>query len=193
MDEIAVFPLCWPDGWARTKNPQPNNRFTDRTVYAAWKEVKDELDKFGANRVLISTNVEVRVRDLVPLQKDPIDKDYGVAVYFVKKQINCCIPCDQFTSVSDNLHAIALSIEALRKLERYGTAQIFDAAFKGFQALPASSSFLEVLGNPKTLADAEANYKKLALEHHPDHGGDPTEMIRINEAIAVARAHNWGG
>ncbi len=44
----------------------------------------------------------------------------------------------------------------------------------------------ETLGVAPTASDTEIRraYKRLALEHHPDHGGDPRRMTDINEAYS---------
>lgn len=49
------------------------------------------------------------------------------------------IACDQFVEVRLNLCAIMLSIRALRQLERCGTSQLLERAFKGFAALPEAA------------------------------------------------------
>lgn len=38
------------------------------------------------------------------------------------------------------------------------------------------------------LADAEAVYRRLAREAHPDQGGSHEQMVRLNQAIEAARA-----
>jgi hypothetical protein len=40
----------------------------------------------------------------------------------------------------------------------------------------------------KTLAEIKATYKQLAMEHHPDRGGDTTTMQAINTEYAFASA-----
>ena len=41
----------------------------------------------------------------------------------------------------------------------------------------------------KTLDEIRALYKKLALQHHPDRGGDTATMQEINKEYAYASAH----
>ena len=48
-------------------------------------------------------------------------------------------PCDTFVAYDDNLRAIALVLEALRKIDRYGVTPGHEQ-YRGFTALPPSSS-----------------------------------------------------
>ena len=95
------------------------------------------------------------------------------------------------TDVADNIHAIALAIEAMRALERHGTPQLLEAAFRGFAALPAPAtavSWRDVLGDCRTLEAAEHAYRTKAREAHPDAGGSHDDMAELNAAIEAARA-----
>lgn len=48
------------------------------------------------------------------------------------------MPCDNYLSWQDNLRAIALSLDALRKVNRYGVTQRGEQ-YRGFDALPGAS------------------------------------------------------
>ena len=60
-------------------------------------------------------------------------------VYFTRNGRQLCIPCDRYLTVADNLRAVALSIEAIRGLERWGGMSMMDRAFTGFAQLPAAN------------------------------------------------------
>lgn len=53
---------------------------------------------------------------------------------------------------------------------------------------PAALGWPKVLGIPATATKDEIKkaYRKLAMEHHPDQGGDPTKFNQINEAYQEA-------
>ena len=186
-DDVSAFPLCWPEAWPRTKNRSAAYRFGDWTVYSATKGLLEQIRLLGGRCVIISTSVPLR-RDGVPLSKPPVDGDPGVAVYFERKGIGLCLPCDRYTDVADNIHAIALALEAMRALERHATPQLLEAAFKGFSALPAPPTWRDELGACKTLQEAEASYRAKARSAHPDTGGDHEAMSALNAAIEAARA-----
>lgn len=44
------------------------------------------------------------------------------------------------------------------------------------------------LSEPITFAEIKKRYRKLAMQHHPDRGGDPSKIQEINEAMAVLKA-----
>lgn len=54
---------------------------------------------------------------------------------------------------------------------------------------PSWVATLELTGNgPWSVADVKAQYRKLALQHHPDRGGDVAKMAAINAAYEMAMA-----
>ncbi len=80
------------------------------------------------------------------------------------------IPCDRFISWTDNIRAIALSLEALRKVDRYGIT-VSDEQYRGWAQLPAASGssvsdmpWWSVLGcrRDATRSEVEARYRELA-------------------------------
>lgn len=153
----------------------------------ARRAVRAELDRLGASAVVISTNMVTRLDGEIRAGAKQPD-DPGVAVYFKLKGQERCFPCDKWATVADNLWAIAKSIEAMRGLSRWGAERMVDAAFTGFKALPETTGgtpWWETLG-----CDAEANvetiraqYRKLAMERHPDKPGGSEEAFR---ALQVA-------
>jgi hypothetical protein len=79
-----------------------------------------------------------------------------VAVYWIKtgrKQMKC-MAIDRYGRVADNMAAIAATIEAMRAIERHGSAEILERAFLGFQALPEPEQWWQVLefGTPASRA-----------------------------------------
>jgi len=56
-----------------------------------------------------------------------------------------CLACDRWDKVQDNIYAIAMTIEPLRGIERWGSGSMVEQAFTGFFALPAPKSPWEIL------------------------------------------------
>jgi hypothetical protein len=91
----------------------------------------------------------------------------------------------------ENVRGIALTLEALRAVDRYGAVHT-DEQYQGFRAIDAApptkfGSADEAMrwlhgrtGHAwNTAKDA---YRAAAREMHPDVGGDPTEWARLDEA-----------
>lgn len=185
-----AYPLQWPAGRPRTQRPT-RSRFDTQMSYAR-DQLMNELHLLGARNIVLSTNIPVR-QDGLPYANARQPDDPGAAVYFSYKGQQMCFACDRWDLVKDNVQAVRKTIEALRGIERWGTGDMVQAAFTGFQALPAPMAmqmhWSQILGVKisATVDEIEAAYRKLAKEHHPDTGGDPEKMARINEARNQAR------
>ena len=140
------FPLEWPLGQPRTRRPA-RSRFNSRgkpwTVAKAFKHLITELDRFDATSVVISTNVELRI-DGHPRSDRRDPDDCGIAVYFNRLDHSgvsrpYCMAVDVYDRVADNLHALALVIEAYRAIDRHGGGALLEQATAGFAALPEAS------------------------------------------------------
>jgi hypothetical protein len=131
----APWPLQWPDGWARTTVPTPS-AFTTGLAKARTR-LLDEIRKLGGTDVVITSNMPTR-RDGLPYATGERGvADPGVAVYWTgEKQEERVMACDSWQKPGDNIHAIALSVAALRGLERWGSSATVERAFAGFAALP---------------------------------------------------------
>jgi hypothetical protein len=113
----------------------------------------------------------------------------GVAVYFQLDGKPMVLACDRFTSLTQNIAAVAAHIEATRRIDRYGVGTAAQM-FAGFLALPAPmvvDDWRSVLGNPTDLVQAEQAYRVRRRTAHPDVGGSHAEMAALNAAIDLAR------
>lgn len=180
-----AFPLQWPAHWPRTKHPQ-RARF-DTSQDSAQRGIVYELELMGVNSgsIVISTNIELR-RDGLPYAKQRHMSDPGVAVYFIRDGQELCVPCDKWDRIQDNMQAIRKTLEALRGIERWGAKSMVDAAFQGFDALPAQSLHgwwvvLDVRRDEST-EQIEARYRFLLKQYHPDRGGNVDMFHEIQSA-----------
>jgi DnaJ domain len=199
MSEIQSYPLCWPEGWRRAaqrKEAQFNMHElrSDGSKGARWltipdaiRRVESELGRLNVkpDDVVISTNIRPTLSG-TPASRGQGSNvvDPGVAVYWRKGRQQRCMAVDRYTTVADNLAAIAATLRAMRAIERHGGAEILDRAFTGFVALPAPEQWFQVLGvrAGASADEIDSAYRRLAMEHHPDRGGDPAQMARINAA-----------
>jgi hypothetical protein len=191
------FPLSWPDGWPRTPSAkrlranfgtkQPNDYKQPLSVAQAIVRLSVELSRLRATSELLSTNVELRI-DGLPRSglADPMDP--GAAVWFWLKKKPLCLACDKWFRVADNIAALAMHIDALRRIDRYGVGSI-KQAFAGYVALPAKASdWWVILGvSPNaTIDEVNSRFKELARTNHPDAGGNLDEFQRISAARRAA-------
>jgi hypothetical protein len=181
---VEAFPLCWPLHRKRTSYRE-RGRF--KTSFAKARDnIIAEVSRMGGRNAIISTNIELR-RDGLPYASFTQPSDPGVALYFTYKNKPMCFACDRYRNAQDNMHAISLTISALRGVARWGTGDMMEAAFTGFIALPAPAPEDEpyqILGVDRGAApnEIEYAYKRLAAQHHPDKGGSNEQMARINAA-----------
>lgn len=201
------YPLAWPIGVPRRNRHQRTRAKFGRggngtTMSAALHRLSGELRRFGARGVCISTNVPTRL-DGLPYANTREPDDPGVAVYFVRDNKSYCFPCDRWDRVADNLTAVALHLDAMRGMDRWGVGTS-DQAFAGYAALPPpASDWRSVFGihrstvaspeeKRKVLEEVEQLYRERAKTMHPDQGGTHSEMAKLNSARAAARRELGG-
>lgn len=145
----------------------------------------------GARYPVLSTNVALR-RDGLPYANQPEPDDPGICVYFEWKGRQMAFACDRWDRVRDNVQAVRHTIAALRGLERWGTGDMVEAAFSGFEALPPPGErpWHEVLGVARTanMEAVKAAFRQKAKLAHPDHGGDSSAWQELHRAYEQATA-----
>jgi hypothetical protein len=208
------FPLVWPPG-------RPRSRFRERTLIGrdssigdALTAVRDELRRMKVGTSVISSNLPTRNDGQPRADSAPRGDDHGVAVYWSTTAIRGgdrvtvphCMSCDRWQHIRQNLRAIALTLAALRGVDRWGAATL-EQAFTGFAALPAGDGdttpterpWREVLAVPAdgwtvtapasvVLRYARDQARALLKLAHPDAGGTDAAAAEINVALAAAEA-----
>lgn len=188
-----AFPLYWPDGWKRTRGARRVKSQFRKTTQAVKDYLYYEVERLGGRRLIISTNIPTRKDgEFYASHREPDDP--GVAVYFQYKGKDMCFACDKHPTVRENLHAIAATLNALRGIERWGASDMMERAFTGFAKLPPAPwrSVLQ-LGPNATRQDVETSFRRLAMERHPDRGGDDAAMAELNNARRQALQEIGGG
>lgn len=193
-EQITASPLCWPDGWKRTKRPERSRfgRYNSKvSISKATWFVLDELRRMGIPdfNVIISTDLKLR-QDGLPYSNQREPEEQGVSVWWKDGGRQKVIALDKYDRIADNLYAIGKTIEAMRGIERWGSGEILERTFTGFTALPpAGRPWRQVLGYPEgnDLTEVKRLYRKAMTVQHPDHGGDPQLASEINAAWEQAR------
>lgn len=79
-------------------------------------------------------------------------------------------------SWQDNLRAIALGLEALRAVSRYGITTGLGEQYAGFLRLETSQASPD---RGRELVEEAGGIKAALLKHHPDQGGDPRRFADV--------------
>lgn len=202
-----VFPLAWPAGRPRT--PAGDRRpalFRDAGRHLTMTSSRARLcaqiemltprgRAWRLDDIRLSTNIRFTLagtRDQNVSRREPDDP--GVALYFALDGRPHVLACDRWTTVYDNIAAIAAHIEALRGQERWGVADLAQA-FAGHVALPPPGAqparrWWQVLGLPgpdMTRHDVDVMYRRLASRHHPDAGGTRERWDELAAAYEEAK------
>jgi hypothetical protein len=199
--------LAWPGAQTpyyqrqRAKFNTPYNKTVDL--------LERELGMLAAKEIVVQVALEPRdftgdhqVRSSARRPSMP-----GVVLTFVSQKTRppspLSFPCDRFDNWEDNLRAVALSLEALRLVDRYGVTRSAEQ-YRGFAALPnpagmttqQAAEFLAGLSRESAVAvmadrNAAERARRSALANaHPDTGGSAQAFQKVQEAAAVLAKHH---
>ncbi len=200
MHRVTNYPLAWPKGRLRTKGSHRESGRFRVTLSDALQDLDYEIGQMGGAAPVVSTNLEPRL-DGRPRSGQRKPDDSGVACYFIRSGVETVIACDRYTSVDANVRAIGKTLEALRSIERWGSSDMFESAFRAYQGLPGPGGdgtlvpeepvlpWWETLGvlraTPQVVVDAAL--RALRKDMHPDRGGDNDAFNQVQLAAAGMR------
>lgn len=206
------------DVWPGTKTSRPvSSRFK-----AGWTATLDllerELKHLAARDIVIQAFVHLsQVRNDGMLRADAKPFQHGVILAFQSKHGPLKYPCDSYDYWQDNVRAIALALEALRTVDRYGVTKRAEQ-YRGWTALPPPEGVISAPGPVATMTkdeairflaeiceynaeriaaailrnpgDADVFVRQAAAKTHPDRGGDPEKFKKVMRAKAVLEGSN---
>lgn len=210
------------DHWPGTLTP-PGKR--QRARFKAGRSdtmelLQRELRHLGARSVVIQ--LDLRERDIRldgwPRADARPPGHPGVVLAFQSKHGPLKYPCDTFTDWRDNLRAIALALEALRKVDRYGVTRRGEQ-YRGWKALPGGENAVQVqtpedaarwLASVDGWAGLEegasvdeqtaqilgvpdhyrAAYRHAARKLHPGAGGDTQQFSMLQQVRGILDQHH---
>lgn len=201
-DGMRVQPIVqWPGALTRSRAGSP---FAS-TLSSTMNTLRRELRELGAKDVLLQIAVPREKFRLDGYPRETAVPEHPGLILTMDSRVGpLSYPCDTFTTWQDNLRAIALALEALRKVDRYGVTKRGEQ-YRGFlaiesTAMPAGFStwqdawkFLEdasglesdVFEPPESRAPRIVRWAK--RHAHPDTGGDTASFQRVTLAEAKLR------
>lgn len=146
-------------------------------------------ENWRTTAIVLSCNIRFTLagtRDRSYSQREP--DDVGAALYFDLDRRPYALACDRWSTVAENVAAIAAHIEALRGQERWGVADLAQA-FAGHAALPPADPWWTVLDVARTASIDEIAraYRGLSKTAHPNAGGQRAEWDRLQAAYDAAK------
>jgi hypothetical protein len=200
---VTDLPPVWPG--RRTQSPRraPFKSAWPKTLHILAREIR----YLGGKNVEIALDLPRGAMDLRQdgrLLADARPRPPVILSFIDNEGQRQAYPCDRFAWWQDNLYAIAIVLEDLRRAERYGVQSALIRA--GFKALPSTSTTtlnaqqaagliaresdapaLHILAD----ADAAKSAVRTALNRtHPDkNGGSRDRYDRVDAARAVLTSH----
>ena len=208
-ETMKVAPIReWPGDLTRNRTRSQFKAGLTDTLQLLDREIWHLTDT-RAQRESAECLIAVPAGDLWRLDGRPrahaVAEHPGVIFSLDSKHGALSYPCDTFTTWRDNLRAVALALEALRKVDRYGVTKRGEqyrgflaieatAAVAGFASHEEARSFLWLLVRDSgvsipdmtTLSTMQILRRALRITH-PDAGGDPAMFQRVSLAEAKLR------
>jgi hypothetical protein len=179
-----------------------NQRARFKAGYADTLRLLDrELRHLGARNIVVQMGLSGRDIRLDGMPRAGARPNHpGVILSFDSKHGPLNYPCGRFSEWEDNLRAIALSLEHLRTVDRYGVTKRGEQ-YSGWKALAPPNGKMDVeeawkalaelagvRAETKTGADMEELYRVAAMKHHPDRGGKHEDFARLTKAMESLRS-----
>jgi hypothetical protein len=209
---ITYRPLSqWPQGRARTSEwMREDSPFVARggrktPLSTTLVELDRELWMIGAKGVVVQLDIDERqLRNDGGIRADARAKTPGAVLSFVRNKMPYVFATDFFKRWEDNLRAITLGLEGLRRIERFHIGQSGDQ-YRGWQALPAvqaATLIARLAGSNDVekhaadiLEDSAGAIRPIRIAKsntHPDAGGRNEDWTLLQEAERIVIAHHGG-
>lgn len=202
--------------WLRPASQRKHSQF-DTTWTKTLSQLGKEIEHLGGRDLVIEADVrEQDIRNDGMLRANARPSSPAVVVAFETRKHGAMLyRCDRYVtgwrsegvdSWQHNVRAIALTLEALRAVDRYGATET-GQQYAGFKALPAGTALpashmtadeaWSILGSYQSAAiahfrlhhsteDLRAAYRRARAANHPDRrDGDRTLWDKVEQAARV--------
>lgn len=165
--------------------PEFSQRRLNSIFRAGWKDtlerLKFELRKLGAEEVVIEIAMEDKDIRLDGWPRGRATARHpGVIVSFESKHGPLRYGTDAFPSWEENIRAIALGLESLRRVDRYGIGSRGEQ-YRGWKALPSGNGE-SLLERGRKLIEAHGGVRAAQRATHPDTGGNADDFAAVQAA-----------
>lgn len=210
-DGMTLRPIAsWPHDYTFDRR----SSLFSSSLTATLDTLGRELRHLGTGRRNAESVLQIAMREQ-DFRIDGLPQHPGVILNIESHHGTLSYPCDTFTHWQDNLRAITLGLEALRRVERYGITQT-GQQYRGWQAIEskpavdAVSAACVVLARiawPNENDECQANwahkitsdqrirhntYRQARAKAHPDrHNGDRALWDHVEGAIAVLQGAGY--
>lgn len=208
--QITYRPIeHWPREFTKGRRRSPFKAAYHSTIKLLERELRAANARSPVVQLALDPS-QFRVSDGKPYA-NAIPTHPGVVLSFEKGKMPLAFPCDTYLTWIENLRAIALALDALRRVDRYGVTKHAEQ-YRGWNALPPATPIVtpptmtveeaaRYVGNEggpvpwgdvMRSADAfRAAYRRAAMKYHPDAnaGAERSEWHTLRSAAAVLEKH----
>jgi hypothetical protein len=183
--------------------PNPKTPSRRRSAFkthfdSTMKLLEREILALGAKEAVLQVDVErSEIRLDGTLRADAKRRSPAVAVSFSSQHGLLTYPCDTYDDWRDNVRAIALALEALRAVDRYGVTSRGEQ-YTGWAKLPPPASaspfhsradalnvLRTIIGDRVDSLELEAALRECEMATHPDRGGSAETFKLVQQARKV--------
>jgi hypothetical protein len=216
--------VSWPVAHTTGRKPAPFRTHTGNPMPLSdtMEILRREIRALGATETIVQVALQPRdIRNDGMIRADARQPAHpGVIVTFESRYGPLSYPCDKFTKWQDNLRAIAIALESLRRVDRFGVTRSGEQ-YKGWVAIPpkpaiwhpqnaneAAGFIVEIL-EPGSLSKpagrsmltlilddldaSRAAYRRAAKILHPDNGNGDEERFKWLQACWSLLETRHGG
>lgn len=197
--DVQFVPIDrWPGKPTKNRKASPFRAKLSDT----YRLLEKELRYLGCKRLIVQCDCPPRMIRQDGLPRSDARMGPGIILSFDSRHGQLSYPCDTFKHWDCNIRAIALALQALRAVDRYGVTKRAEQ-YRGWQPLPSpadhgfnKATAFEFLFQaagikpPEEGEDVDMDYviRQAQIRTHPDRGGDADRFKRVMAAVEIMKA-----